>query len=274
MTVDLNTIAQNLHTLLEQEKAASHSNLAELRERKERRQQIYALRDELNDVVGEATNGISNLPQLPRTEFIEWANAALEMPLVFLVLDTVGLDHDADIIRVVIHHCGSALCPRWDSVIKPERRPGHANTTYTGLTKDDLEAAPTLREVWESIRETLKGKYVLSFGLDFVKARLAENASHYGLEPITLIGRCFQDRVTNYLGTGGYSMKLTSACHRIGHPISEHPTAPERAAAQLALLKAMSQGITNVPAPATVAASDSGSYTHDPDDLGLDDHPF
>ena len=89
---------------------------------------------------------------------------------------------------------------------------------------------------------------MLAYNLNFVANRLRENAEHSQLPGITLIGEDLQTKARDYWGSY-YQPKLTTICQRIGHQLPQPPTAPDRVAGQLALLKAMSQGITDVVVP-------------------------
>jgi len=258
MTTNLNALAQNISELVELEKNAKPiSNLKELHERIATRNKIIALKDELASAIEDISASVYRLPRLPGPEYVEWADAVLAMNPVFLVLDTTGLDRNCDIIRFSIFDVNGCL---WDSVVKPGRRMD-PNTNYTGLDMTALEVAPSLKEVWSSVQQILRGRYVLSWGKEFVDDRLQENAEHYGLEPIKLIGACLQRKTSDYYSV--YSIRLTTTCQKIGHDLPQISGAPMRALGQISILKAMSQGITDVQREA--------ASTSDDDE---DDHPF
>jgi DNA polymerase III epsilon subunit-like protein len=138
----------------------------------------------------------------------------------------------------------------FDQVIQPQRELSQPNTRYTGLTREDIANAPPLAEVWQEFTRTLASRYVAAYNLSFVQEHLDENAAHYELPPIFLIGDCLQERAIAYYHASS-SLKLTDALVRIGYTLPAPAPAPARAQGQLALLRAMSEGITSVRPPAT-----------------------
>lgn len=224
------------------------------------RDQLSIHMQEVQKTVGNLQNRANRLKRLPSMEIISWAEAALDMhQLAILVLDTSGVQHDSDIIRI---YAANQLGPMLDIVVNPQRR-RNPNTQYTGISQEAIDQAPTLADAWPQITRELKGCFIISYNLEFVQSRLKENIEHYGLSPLPLIGDCLMHQAQAYFNGYG-SLKLSETCKRIGHTLPSPALAQDRAAAQLALLKAMAQGITEV--AATPAANG---------DLGdLDDKPF
>lgn len=193
-----------------------------------------------------------------------WAQAMLDFPnLTFAAIDTTGLEDDADIIRIALVDGQGALL--FDHLIQPQRQPGQANTAYTGITNEYLLAAPTLADVWDEVRAAFRGRYILTYGLLFLAQRLRENASAYGLPPLTLIGSCLMDRAKYYYQSPT-NLRLANVCRRIGYLLPQPATILDRLAAQRVLLVAMSQGVTDI--TQTRPATDSTEPDED------DEHPF
>ncbi|MBA2681788.1 MAG: hypothetical protein H0U76_25760, partial [Ktedonobacteraceae bacterium] len=169
---------------------------------------------DLSSHVSALTSRLRNLPTLADTQQMNWANAILKFRnLAIVVLDTTGVSDDSDIIRVIIADASGTITR--DLLIRPMRQSGHANTRYTGIDRTLLLEAPTLTDVWEQITDDLTGRYTLAYNLEFVRNRLQENATNYGLEPITIIGECLMERARLYYNNYS-SLKLVDICARIG----------------------------------------------------------
>lgn len=195
----------------------------------------------------------------------EWAKAVLKLPnLLFLVIDTTGVNRDSDIIRAtVVDPDGKVL---FDKIIRPVRQPGVSNFDYTSISRTAVLHAAPFAEVWPELMAMLVGKYVLSYGRDFIIERLMDNARAYNVPTFYPVGDCLHYAAAQYFGFR--SMKLTDACRRIGYPLPEHPLAVERAQAQIALLQAMSEGRTSPP------VRFDEEVDEDEEDEDLEDHPF
>lgn len=209
------------------------------------------IQEELAELTAEITklhNRLHRLPELPPAHLIEWASAVQELDaLAFVILETTGVSEDSDIIRVLVaDRDGETLL---DYVVQPQRQSGCFNTRYTGLEAEHFVDAPMLAYVWPELRQVLRGRYVLAYNLNFVRDRLHDNADHYHLAPLTFIGEDLQDRARSYWNSY-YSPKLVDLCERIGHALPQPALAEDRVQGQLALLKAMSQGMTDVRQPA------------------------
>lgn len=193
-----------------------------------------------------------------------WAKAVLAFPnLVFCVIDTTGIENDADVLRLytmdLYGFTGKSL------LIHSKRYPGQLNTEWTGISNEMMETASELPEVWPDIAEALKGKFVLAFNLSFIQRQLGESAEHYKLEPFYILGTCLQQAAKLYfqrLGFTGVGLSLQEACRRIGHIVPDKPNAEARAIAQLALLRAMAEGVTSKPAPSQESKGDLGDLGH------------
>lgn len=193
-----------------------------------------------------------------------WAQALLQFSnLCFVVIDTTSVKRDSDVIRfLTLDKHGKVQ----DSVIICSARyPTSPNTEWTGITQEEMSRGLALEKVWDGIVvPALTGKFVLAYGFDFIQDHLDENAQHYGLEPVCMVGECLMQTAVEYFRSTNYGMKLTEACKRIGYILPDRPLAKQRAEGQLALLKAMAEGRT---ASAPTPSSDEG-----PNDLEL--HPF
>lgn len=244
MTIDLNQTVQAIEHLLLQEQSQpiqSRSDIgaSELR-RKEAQKQIAVVSSEAQRLQRE----FNRLPRLSEPELMDWAEAVLATSnMAIVVLDTTSLSENADIIRVTaLDFRGNALI---DQVIQPQREIG-PNTAYTGITEEQIEQAPTIEQAWPHILD-LKGRFFVSFNLEFVEMRLKNAIAHYGLQRLPFLGDDLMERARAYFGVTGYNgLKLSDAVARIGKPFPYRPPlARDRALGCLNLLMAMSQGVTS-----------------------------
>jgi|SRR5579859_123058 len=254
--------------LQQEEQAGPPMNRTELIQRHAAR---TALADELS-TLHKAVNTLSSqyhhLLKLPVLEHMGWADAVLHFPnLTFFVIDSTSIHQESDVIRATVIDAHGT--PLFDHIIRPQRQPGQSNTMYTGIAREQVLAAPALADIWEPLRTTLSGRYVLAYNWEFLVERLRENASYYHLPPLYFVGECLMMRASNYYGLSS-AFRLVDLCRRIGHPLFPNATAPERAAGQIALLHAMAQGITDVQ---TVGSPPETQETTASDDLD-NEHPF
>jgi hypothetical protein len=254
--IDLNAIRDTMESILTKPQLVT--SRAEYQEALKHRAVLDSLLSQLHDTYEQMAAGIARLPRLAPLHIVQWATAMLKLPNVaVLVLDTTGLNQDADILRVLlINMDGQEI---YHQVIRPHRTT-HPNTPFTGLQKADLATSPTLAEVWGDIQEALAGWVVISYNLEWLRARLAENASQYGCDLFSFIGFDLEAKAWEYFRM---RPKLVMACARIGHELPEYPSALQRAQGQLALLHAMAEGILSKDVP-----------RFDEEELPDDDHPF
>jgi hypothetical protein len=191
-----------------------------------------------------------------------WAKAVMQLVnLVFLVLDTTGVKRDSDILRIlIVDLAGKEL---YHQLVRPLRHTGEPNTAYTGILQADLDQAQSLSEQWAAFEEIIRGKFVLSYGLDFVQERLTENAQANHLPPIYLVGDCLYELASHYTHRS-QGVKLSAALSYVGHPMLIPANAMGRAQAQIALIKAIGDG-----QPRPVRTVPKIEVYND-----LDDHPF
>jgi DNA polymerase III epsilon subunit-like protein len=266
---DLNQTVETINHLLEIEHIATIKSRADLEARKTRRKELGALLCEIETAHNQLIRQVRKLPALPGEEFMDWAEAVLSMPnLAIVVLDTTSLNENADIIRVhAIDGRGESLL---DVVVQPKREKT-PNTAYTGISQEELDRAPMLKEIWYHIHFTLRGRFFVSFNLDFIETRLDNNIKHYGLQRLPFIGDCLMYKSKSYFNVSYGGLKLPEACLRIGKQLPTNPPlAADRALGCLNLLLAMSQGVTSAPtvAPPITVDTDLGEL------LNVDDHPF
>jgi hypothetical protein len=184
-----------------------------------------------------------------------WAKALLTLRnLTICVIDTTGLQKDADIIRLyTLDRHGNFDA---DLTMTSERHPDSPNTDFTGITMDEFEVAGSLKMFWNDIYNAVSGNFMLAYGFDFIQERLDENAKHYGLEPIFMIGDDLMHAAIQYFRSPNYGLKLTDACARIGYTLPARPDAIQRAKGQFALLSAMAKGPYQRPARPVVTPDD------------------
>jgi len=245
MTIDFNTTLTLLeHQLTQEERMLAVTGRLDLEEHLVRRKQSQQMLVSLAEYLKQVQSRLRALPPLPPLEQVRWAEAVLHFPnLAFVVLETTGIAHTTDILRLVVADGQASML--FDQVIQPQRERNQPNTRYTGLTLEQITHAPQLAEVWQEFTRTLAGRYVVAYNLSFVQEHLDENAAYYALPPVLLIGDCLQERASAYYHASS-SLKLTDALVRIGYTLPAPAPAPARAQSQLALLQAMSEGMTSV----------------------------
>jgi DNA polymerase III alpha subunit (gram-positive type) len=250
-------LEKEINGLLQQDRSGT------LEERHARRTLLKQKQQQLQQEVYALTQHIDNLPTLPALSLVWWAQAVLALPnLRFVVLDTTSVAQNSDILRILIIDVQGEKV--FHEIVKPGRWKLSPNTHYTGILQEVIDQAPTLKQVWSALQDALKGAFILAYGLNFVHERLDENAEYLGLSPVSLVGECLMQTASQYWSQQR-SIKLADAMTRIGYPTATTPImALQRALGQIALLKAMAEGVVEKPAP----------YLED--DLGdlEDDHPF
>jgi hypothetical protein len=234
-----------LEALLKEEEDAGRAHgIADLEVHQTRRAKIAEILVPLKKTVDLLAARYRILQQLPNVDDVTWATRMLAYRLAIIVIDTTSVNRDADIIRVTVSdRKGSAL---FDRVIRPLRQEGQANSTYTGIERELVLAAPSLAEVWSDPQVVLENRYVLAYGFDFLQTRLNENAQHYGLQRLKLAGgECLMLRAKHYYSIDA-NPKLADVCRRIGHEMPPVATTLDRLYAQLLLLRAMSEATIDV----------------------------
>jgi hypothetical protein len=278
-TIDLNKTVETINHLLEIERIGAALDRGDLEAKKLRRKELNGLLDEIETAHNQLIRQVRKLPNLPEEEFMDWAEAVLAMPnLAIVVFDTTSLNESADIIRVyALDNIGEPLC---DIVIHPQREKS-ANRAYTGISEQELSIAPTIQEAWPAILRSLKGRFFVSFNLDFIETRLDNNIKHYGLQRLPFIGDCLMYKSKSYFNVSYGGLKLPEACLRIGKQLPTNPPlAADRALGCLNLLLAMSQGVTSAPIDDPLIIAKGGDKPAGGADIvldvltGTDDHPF
>lgn len=246
---DLPTLYELATTMLriEETVAATSPDLAEWQSRQARRAVLDSHLHQLSSTLADLRRRFDQLPRLPRAEHVRWAMALLAFPnLAFLEVDTDGLGAESDLLRIaLVDQAGIVL---YDQLLQP-RHPISARIAHiTGLTQEQLSDAPCLAEAWETVGAAMRGRYVLSFNLEFDTGKLAENAARSHLPPLPLVGDCLMQRAQEYYGEYHYP-RLSALCERLGFALPDHPQqdALDRARGQVSLLQAMAQGLTRAP---------------------------
>ena len=188
---------------------------------------------------------IGRFPKLPLLSDALWAQALLAQPtLTFLEVDTDGLNESASVIRVLLMNAQEQVL--FDTLIRPDRMPHASTFSITGIVSNELERAPTLKEVWPRFVEALMGKHLLSYGLAFDRGMLELSGKRIKHELPYVFADCLMLKATSYFRASAYP-KLADLCRSVGHPLPERPnqTALHRATGQLHVLKAMTSGFTD-----------------------------
>ncbi|GCE06149.1 exonuclease domain-containing protein [Dictyobacter aurantiacus] len=265
--MELNVDIQGIRTLIDQEAVrGSVKNVDDLHCRLSYRSGIESQLECVESEIRKLRRAAQQLPKLPPLSIVRWAQAVQLMPnLVFLELDTTGLYEDAEIIRaVVLDKDGVSLL---DLYAQPSKPIAPSIEHFTGIDASHLAAHATrIEDVLAQLEATLKGKYVLSYNLDFDTGKLSEATARLNREPISIIGADMMHYATSYYAASTY-LKLETVCQRIGSPLPQHPhqTALDRGKGQIALLNAMANAITDMKADPPDTDDDSSD---------LDEHPF
>ena len=231
----------------------------------QRRRALKQQLDELAEEVRHLREHYQALRPLPPLGTIRWAQAVAALPnLVFLELDTTSLHQDAEIIRaLVLDRTGSPLL---DFYGKPSHPLSQQTETLTGLTNEAVMHMGVSQEALVAkVCQSLIGKYVLAYNLEFDQKKLDEAARRFQKEPVPIIGDDLMQHARRYFGTQFYP-GLEMACEWVRSPLPLHPqqTATDRANGQCALLQAMANAIVVMP-----AAEDQNDEEED-----IDEHPF
>ena len=227
--------------------------VARRRQRVVLREQLHYLEQQLEQL----KEHIHTLPRLPAWSAIQWAQAVQALPnLVFLELDTTGLHEEAEIVRAcVIDRAGHQIMDQYARATQPLTT---AISDITGITNEQLRhSAQPIESVLDHLRETLRGKYVLAYNLDFDAGKLREATRRANVADITIIGDDLMQQAMTYFGLTQYP-KLEELCQRIGHPLPAQPRQSifDRARGQMHLLDAMAKVITG---PSTPSPHEAGS---------------
>lgn len=266
-----------LHAELEREQRADRVNsLTALAERQLRRQEIKQIWQGIERELRQIKEALTNLPELPPLEQIRWAQAAEAIPsLVFLEIDTTGLQSEDELIRFTLVDASSEVLNDW--LIQPVERKLTAEASATnGITPEQLAQGLPLAEVWSDLQQALNGKYVLSFNQEWDRRVLQQTAEQRGLEPLVFVGECLQRHATLYYHRE-YYLTLEALCERVGAllPAKPHQTSIDRARGQRALLLALARAITDLRLPQPARPARTASAYSSPTNQTSDDFdPF
>jgi DNA polymerase III epsilon subunit-like protein len=246
--------------LHQQERTGPVTSLDDLRTRLAQRKAIEDHLEVLATTIHTVRKRLSALPKLPGVHEVGWAQAVLALPnLAFLEVDTDGLGEGANVLRVLLLTMTELVI--FDTFVKPPRLPSEKLLSITGITREQLERAPTFEQAWPSIVAALRGRYLVSYNLSFDESMLRSQAMLHHTEMPALIASCLMVHSTSYFQETQHA-KLSALCARLGYPLPEPPMqdAQARALGQLHLVQAMSNAITGV--VTTAALSDEEADAH------------
>jgi len=120
----------------------------------------------------------------------------------FIILDTETTDLDApEIVEVAaIDDGGNALL---NTLVKPKTDVEPGAIAVHGITPEMLADAPTLPEIWESIRDATADRLVLAYGLAFDMGALRHSRQLWGLPKLGIqreTSLCLMELYARYCG--------------------------------------------------------------------------
>ncbi len=105
----------------------------------------------------------------------EW----LEASCLFLDTETTGLGRSAEICEIALLETnGRALV---QTLVRPTHPIPYEVTLIHGITDEDVADAPTFREVWEELKQTLEGRPVVAYNAPFDERMLFQSAQAHGI---------------------------------------------------------------------------------------------
>jgi DNA polymerase III alpha subunit (gram-positive type) len=205
--------------------------------RQRRRQRLAGLLDELQAAV-------DRLPPLPDAEQMAWAQAILSHPgSCVLEVDTTGLGPQAELLRLLLLSVDSVdSAVVYDQLIRPSQPLEHdpAALTYNGLTRQQIEQAPSLEEVWSAFEQRAVGRLLISWNWAWDYERLVAACQRLGLGAPALLGLDLQAPARSFFHQLYASLPML--CQQLGTPLPQPATALDRARGQLLILRAMADG--------------------------------
>ncbi|GCE04796.1 hypothetical protein [Dictyobacter aurantiacus] len=215
-------------------------HLDDLQARLQRRSMIARQLQQWEEALRQVQRQARTLPPLPPLKVIHWARAVRAMPnLVFLEVDTTGLQEDAEIVRVSVLNIHEETL--LDCLVTPSQPLSRQMVTITGISNSEIQSSGILfDQALDRLRQVVHGAYVLSYNLEFDTGKLKEAAYRHHLDEVTIIGDDLMERAMSYLHLTSYP-KLESLCQQMGHPLppQPHQTALDRARGQIDVLNAM-----------------------------------
>lgn len=234
-------IPQKLSDLLAQERDLGPvRHMDDLQARLQRRSVIARQIQQWEEALRLVQKQSRMLPPLPPLKVIYWAQAVRAMPnLVFLEVDTTGLQENAEIVRVVVLNIREETL--LDCLVTPSQPLSRQIVTITGITNVEIQASGVpVAQALAQLRQVIHGAFVLSYNLEFDAGKLREATHRHRLDEITIIGEDLMERAMSYLHLTSYP-KLEGLCQQLGQPLppQPHQTALDRARGQIDVLNAM-----------------------------------
>lgn len=184
------------------------------------------------------------LSKLPRYRDVTWARNVLHLQdLLIVVLDLDDHPQVQDLIRILaIDRTGKV---HFDRFIKPGVPPSEHVSYTTGVTSQDVAAAPSIEDIWVDLLRALSGRFILTSDLDDFQELLEGYARLHELEWPVLLGGSLAYEIEQYFSISLDLISLDQLCCWLGQPLPPHPqqTARDRANGYLHVLQAMAQGV-------------------------------
>lgn len=168
--------------LAAEEQRGTANGISEIALRKEKREGIERRLASLERDVRRLRQRLRRLPAIPNLACVRWAQSVLAYPnCCILTVDTVSSGQDAQIIHVLLLDFNGTL--RLSRCIATASTLSKQEVRALGITAQDLREASSLPQVWPSLLEGLKGRFIVSYDLKRTRQTLERGAEEYELEP-------------------------------------------------------------------------------------------
>jgi DNA polymerase-3 subunit epsilon len=154
---------------------------------------------------------------LPRQQAQRLAKQLLIEDIVILDTETTGLKSDDEIVEIsIINADGDILL---DTLIKPQKKIPDEAIKIHSITNEDVQHAPTWKDVYKKYREIVKGKPVIIYNKSYDTRIIRQTCKKYELPTPRIETECAMLLYAQYHGeinerTGDYKWHhLTNAAY-------------------------------------------------------------
>jgi DNA polymerase-3 subunit epsilon len=137
-----------------------------------------------------------------------WAAAWLQREPLFLDTETTGLDAAAEIIEIAVMDTAGAVL--LDTLVKPMQPISPEASAVNGITEQDVQHAPTWREVGPQVARIVADRLVIAHNAEFDNRLLRQTCDRYGLDMPAFMIDCTMALLTD-LNNGRWPSLKTAA---------------------------------------------------------------